>query len=296
MSSNTRLNRAYTNAKVIEFSNSDKFVLFSDCHRGDNSFADDFANNRNIYMHALTYYYNNNFQYCELGDGDELWENLSFKTLFEAHKNIYLLLKKFHQENKLHLIWGNHDMVYKNKQYVTKHLSSYYNHKTEKNTPLFPNLNYEEGVVLRHQDTCKEIFLTHGHQADWWNYSFWKWSRFFVRILWKPLQIMGISDPTSPAKNHKELIKIERRIKNWIVNNNNLMTIVGHTHRPRFPKPGDIPFFNDGSCVHPRSITGIEIENGALSLIKWYIDTKEDGTLQIKRNVLEGPQPIKSYQ
>ena len=107
---------------------------------------------------------------------------------------------------------------------------------------------------------------------------------------------MGISDPTSPAKNHKELIKIERRIKNWIVNNNNLMTIVGHTHHPRFPKPGDIPFFNDGSCVHPRSITGIEIENGALSLIKWYIDTKEDGTLQIKRNVLEGPQPIKSYQ
>ena len=141
MSSNTRLNRAYTNAKVIEFSNSDKFVLFSDCHRGDNSFADDFANNRNIYMHALTYYYNNNFQYCELGDGDELWENLSFKTLFEAHKNIYLLLKKFHQENKLHLIWGNHDMGDKNKQYVTKHVSSYYNHKTEKNTPLFPKVN-----------------------------------------------------------------------------------------------------------------------------------------------------------
>jgi predicted phosphodiesterase len=296
MSSHFRLTRAYKNAKVIEFSNSDKFVLFSDCHRGDNSFADDFANNRNIYMHALTHYYNNNFQYCELGDGDELWENLSFKTLFQAHKNIYLLLKKFHEANRLHLIWGNHDMVYKNPKYVTKHLSSYYDHKTEKDIPLFPNLNYEEGVILRHVDTCQEVFLTHGHQADWWNYTFWKWSRFFVRILWKPLQVMGISDPTSPAKNHKELIKVERRIKKWITDNNNLMTIVGHTHRPRFPEPGDIPFFNDGSCVHPRSITGIEIEHGALSLIKWYIDTKEDGTLQIKREVLEEPQPINSYQ
>ena len=35
-----------------------------------------------------------------------------------------------------------------------------------------------------------------------------------------------------------------------------------------------LPFFNDGSCVHPRSITGIEIENGEISLIKWEISTK----------------------
>ena len=26
-----------------------KFIFFSDCHRGDNSYADDFANNSNIY-------------------------------------------------------------------------------------------------------------------------------------------------------------------------------------------------------------------------------------------------------
>ena len=296
MSSKSRLTRTYQHAKVIEFTHEDKFILFSDCHRGDNSFADDFANNRNIYFHALTHYYNHGYQYCELGDGDELWENISFQAIFEAHKNIFLLLKKFHSENKMHLIWGNHDMVYKNPKYVTKNLSSYFDHKTEKEVPLFPNLKYEEGIILRNSDTCQELFLTHGHQADWWNYTFWKWSRFFVRILWKPLQVMGISDPTSPAKNHKELIKVERRIKKWIYDNSNLITIVGHTHRPRFPKPREIPFFNDGSCVHPRSITGIELENCKLSLIKWYIDTKEDGTLQIKREVLEGPQEINNYQ
>jgi len=295
MSSNTRLTRAYNQAKVIEFTKDDKFILFSDCHRGDNSFADDFANNRNIYSHALNYYYENGFQYCELGDGDELWENRSFKTIFNAHRNIYELLKKFHSENRLHLIWGNHDMVYKNPKYVTKHLSTYFDPKTEKKEALFTNLNYHEGIVLKDSDTCQELFLTHGHQADWWNYIFWKWSRFFVRVLWKPLQIMGISDPTSPAKNYKELIKIERRIKKWISENNNLITIIGHTHRPRFPKPGEIPFFNDGSCVHPRSITGIEIDNGKLSLIKWSIDTKKDGTLQVKRTLLETPETISSY-
>ena len=117
-----------------------------------------------------------------------------------------------------------------------------------------------------------------------------------VRILWKPLNVMGIADPTSPAKNYTELIKIERRTKRWISENNNLITIVGHTHRPRFPEPGDIAYFNDGSCVHPRSITGLEIENGAISLIKWQIVTTEDGTLKIDRFLLEGPTRLADYK
>jgi predicted phosphodiesterase len=74
------------------------------------------------------------------------------------------------------------------------------------------------------------------------------------------------------------------------------MTIFGHTHRPRFPEPGDIAFFNDGSCVHPRSITGIEIENGTISLIKWQIATRDDGTLQIVRVLLEGPVKLSDYK
>ena len=63
MSSKSRLDRAYKNAKRIPFDDTSKFILFSDCHRGDNSFADDFANNRNIYFHALKHYYNQGFQY-----------------------------------------------------------------------------------------------------------------------------------------------------------------------------------------------------------------------------------------
>jgi len=295
-SSKKRFDSAYQNAKVINFNNDSKFILFSDCHRGDNSFADDFANNRNIYFHALNHYFTNGFQYCELGDGDELWENLSFENIFEAHKNVYLLMKRFYEDNRLHMIWGNHDMVYRNPKYVKKHLSTYLDPKTEENNDLFCDITYHEGLILKHSHTNQELFLTHGHQADWWNYTFWKWSRALVRVLWKPLNVMGIADPTSPAKNYKELIKIERKTKKWISENNNLITIVGHTHRPRFPEPGDIAYFNDGSCVHPRSITGIEIENGEVSLIKWEVSTKEDGTLQIVRILLEGPQKLVDYK
>ncbi|WP_179375210.1 metallophosphoesterase family protein [Winogradskyella wichelsiae] len=296
MSSKTRLDRAYKYAKRLKFDDSSKLILFSDCHRGDNSFADDFANNRNIYFHALRHYYLEGFSYCEIGDGDELWENLSFESIFNAHKNIYMLMKQFHDKNRLHMIWGNHDMVYRDPKYVEKHLYSFFDPKTGKDEDLFCDIKYHEGIVLEHSETNQELFLTHGHQADWWNYTFWKWSRFLVRVLWKPLNVMGIADPTTPAKNYTELIKIEKRTKQWIIENNNLITIVGHTHRPRFPEPGEIAYFNDGSCVHPRSITGLEIENGMISLIKWQVITSEDGNLKIDRFLLEGPTKLADYK
>lgn len=298
MSSQDRLTKAYKNAKRVSFTNKDKFILFSDCHRGDSSFADDFANNRNIYYHALQHYFKEGFSYIELGDGDELWENLFFKTIFEANKNVFKLLQKYHFSNRLHMIYGNHDMVYRNPDYLKKKLSTYFDAREGKDIPLFPNIEYNEAIILENSDTQQELFLTHGHQADFMNYVGWKINRFMVRVLWKPLQVWGIKDPTSPAKNYVELIKVEKRIKKWIADNNNKITITGHTHRPRFPKPEEnaLHYFNDGSCVHPRSITGIEIVNGTIALIKWHIDTKEDGTLQIVREILEDPRKLEDYK
>lgn len=293
-----RLSRAYKQAFRIPFNNASKFILFSDCHRGDGSFADDFANNRNVYQHALKRYCENDFTYIELGDGDELWENLFFKDIFEANKNVYMQLQKFYKKNKLHMIYGNHDMIYRNSDVVKKNFDEYFDVKEGKKLPLMPGLKFHEAIVLQNSETNQEVFLTHGHQADFMNYVGWKFNRFFVRVLWKPLQIWGIKDPTSPAKNYVELIKVERRIKKWIADNGNKITIVGHTHRPHFPKPNanELNFFNDGSCVHPRSITGIEIENGKISLIKWFIDTNDNGVLQIVKEYVENPEDLINYK
>ena len=63
MSSQKRFSRAYKEAKRISFNDDSKLVFFSDCHRGDNSFADDFANNKNVYFHALKHYYKEGFTY-----------------------------------------------------------------------------------------------------------------------------------------------------------------------------------------------------------------------------------------
>jgi hypothetical protein len=48
--------------------------------------------------------------------------------------------------------------------------------------------------------------------------------------------------------------------------------------------------------VHPRSITGIEIEGGNIALIKWQIATTEDGILRVVRVLLEGPQRLIDYR
>jgi len=297
MSSQSRLDNAYKKALHIPFSHKDKFIIFSDCHRGDGSFADDFANNRNIYFHALKQYFNEGFNYIELGDGDELWENLFFKDLFETYKNVYLLLQKFYIENKLYMVFGNHDMVYKNPATAKKNYSEYFDIIEGKKKPLMPGLKFNEGIVLTNTETQQEIFLAHGHQADFMNYVGWKVNRFLVQILWKPLQVWGIKDPTSPAKNYVEQIKVEKRVKEWIENHNNKITIIGHTHRPHMPQPSKktVNYFNSGCCVHPRSITGIEIVNNTIALIKWYIDTKDDGTLQIVKEFIETPKALDKF-
>ncbi len=289
------ISNSYKKALRISLNPNSKFIFFSDCHRGNNSYADDFAHNRNIYTYALKNYFNNNFTYIELGDGFELWENRYFKEIFKSNKEVFLLLQKFYLNNKLFMLWGNHDMVLKKQRNVKKLLGFYFDEITSTKKELLKGLKVEEGIILDVEGFKKNILLIHGHQADFFNYVLWRLSRFLVRFLWKPLQVIGIKDPTSPAKNYKELVKVEQRLKKWILNNNNQMVIAGHTHRPRFPNPSELPYFNDGSCVHPRAITGIEIVAMQISLIKWHTITRKDGTMQIIKTVLEGPQDIAKY-
>ena len=65
-----KLLNAYNTAKKVNFDASSKFVFFSDIHRGDNSLADEFAHNQNIYLFALQHYLEEGYTYIEVGDGD----------------------------------------------------------------------------------------------------------------------------------------------------------------------------------------------------------------------------------
>ena len=290
------LDNALKEAKPVTINCDSKLILFSDLHKGDNSYADDFAHNMEIYKHAIQEYYEEDFTYIELGDGIELWENYSFEPIYKAHKSVFELLKLFHEKERLHMIWGNHDMIFSDPLTVEKILYSIFPPKNIEQKERLFNLKYHESILLEIENTDKNILLIHGHQADYLNFKLWKVSRFFVRYFWMPLQKwFNFKDPTSPAKNYKNLIKVERKLKDWMIKNNNQMVIAGHTHRPRFPEPGDLPYFNDGSCVHPNSIIGIEIKDLEITLVKWHnsIDVKSES--KISKTILAGPKSLDLY-
>jgi predicted phosphodiesterase len=151
-----------------------------------------------------------------------------------------------------------------------------------------------EGLILRDAVTDKGIFLFHGHQGDLLCDRLWRSARFFTRYLWKPLQILGVHDPTSAATNYKKRIQCEKRILDWAKVNKEIV-ICGHTHRPMFAELNVEPYFNTGSCVHPRCITGIEIQHREITLIKWWITVDDDGVLRVKREILMGPEKLDAY-
>lgn len=291
MSTSSRLTEALNAAPEIPFDDESRLILFSDCHRGDNSWADDSARNQTLMFYALQHYLREGFTYIEIGDGDELWENASFETILQAHSHLYWLLSQFYQQNRLIMLFGNHNMVWKYPENVKRELSTYYDEVTRQEQPLFKGITVHEALILKHRETQKRLFVIHGHQGDLMAETLWRLSRFFVRVLWKPLQILGVRDPTSPAYNFLKRNAVERKLIAWVQEQAQPM-ICGHTHRSVLPNSGEAPYYNTGSGVHPRCITGIEIADGALALIKWSISPDEEGAMHVVRDVLEGPRKI----
>ncbi|MGN0408241.1 MAG: metallophosphoesterase [Bacteroides sp.] len=299
MSSYSRLNKAFKGALRLPLNDFCKYVIISDCHRGTGTSNDNFLKNQHLYFAALQHYFIKGFTYIELGDGDELWENRSFSQIIETHSNVFWMLSKFYAQNRLYMLYGNHDIVKKDKQYSDKCCKSYHRCCNGcsywDNQPLLPGIVFHEGIILknvyagRRISPCSDIvpmdvYLTHGHQTELLNSTFWPASRFLVRYLWGPLERVGVLDPTSAARNNKRKYAAEKRLHNWAEREKHIL-ITGHTHRPALDS-SDPYYCNSGSCVHPRCITCLEIEHMQISLVKWTMTTRPDMSLYVEREVL----------
>ena len=284
-----KLDKIFKKSKIMEIDDNTKLVIMSDCHRGAGDNFDNFIKNRNIFLYALTYYYDNGFTYVELGDGDEMWEVKDYKNIIEEHISTFLKLKRFYDSDRLIMIYGNHDIDKKIPEVLSKYFYRYYDKLLKQKKTLLKGLKVEESLILKYDKY--DIFLIHGHQVDFLNGRFWKLSRFLVRYVWRFFERVGVKDPTSAAKNNEVIKKIEKRLEKWSIENNKIL-ISGHTHRATFPKVGQSLYFNDGSCIHPNGITALEIENGNITLVKWLFELNEEGIVFVKRNILDGSEKI----
>lgn len=281
-----KLNKVYEHAPVIPINNQSKIVMMSDCHRGIGNWGDNFMPNQNLFFSALNYYNKRCFTYIELGDGEELWENRKLDDIIRNHSDIYWLMSRFYQDNRLYMLYGNHDMYKRSEKYVREHYEAYYCESSDCMCPLFPGIKVHEGLRLCNVKTGKEYLVVHGHQGDLMNDILWRFTAFLVRFLWKPLEIMGVNNPIRPAKNYSLQGHTQKRLAGY-VQKEHIPLIVGHTHRPHLPKEGELPFYNTGSCVHPRCITALEMEQGSFTLVKWCEMTREDGSIYVGRFVLD---------
>ncbi len=278
-----QINKLYKLSKQIDIEKENKVFIFSDCHRGIGDKADDFNHNYEIFLDIINDYANRGYLLIELGDGDELWENNDFEEIFKTYRKIYEIYVNLSLKNKFYIIWGNHNRSWRNPKKKLNKISLFLNKKID--------MQAYESLILKYEN--KKILLLHGHQGELINDKLWWVGKFLVRKFWRPIQLrFGLLDVTSAAKNYKIRIKTDKRFIKW-VKNTNIPVIIGHTHRPSFPKEKQPLYFNSGSCIHPEGISGIEISDKKMTLIKWEESTKNKQKI-IKKKIIGGPVSIKN--
>ncbi len=267
----------------------DKFIIFSDQHKGNRDSADDFANHEFNYLRALEYYSQQNFSFINMGDSEEIWKYKPEEVLPKNEKTF--AAEAVFQPYHYYKTFGNHDIIWKNKWDTERLLKSYF---------PFP-LKIYEGVILKTQvnDQAVNIFCTHGHQGDKMsdNNAFSTW---IIAHIWTPVQRYLRINVNTPSKDDLLKNKHNKLMHQWGSNRKNVLLVTGHTHNPVFAsgRYSDHPsnnielgsteklrpvYFNTGCCCYnDGDITGIEIADGFIRLVKWF--DEENGS---KRKVLE---------
>ena len=276
--------------------NTNKYILFSDQHKGRKNGADDFVLAEKNYVSALKYYNDNAFHLICLGDSEELWEN----TLLQVKKHnvaSFNAEKQFAIRNAFTKIFGNHDLDWEINPLAAVDLKDLYG----------TQVAVLEGVILQATINKKTltIFCTHGHQGDLQSDGN-LFSKFFVSKIWAPLQAYLRINPNTPAYDASLKTEHNLLMYEWSSHQKDLLLITGHTHQPVFeslthlerlqrrdaikqsrnepfervynlPTPSleffqkiSPSYFNTGCCCYDDGdITGIEIDEACIRLVKW---------------------------
>ncbi|RYZ29252.1 MAG: metallophosphoesterase [Chitinophagaceae bacterium] len=301
----------------------DRFIIFSDQHKGAKNGADDFMLCEPNYLAALDYYYSNNHQLIVLGDCEELWENTLTKVMKQQQPS-FDRYKKFVAQNRFYKTIGNHDLDWKNDPYTLTQIKKSFG----------ADITIYDGVLLQCSiaDRQLKILCTHGHQGDKASDGNW-FSKFFVSKIWAPLQILLKINPNTPAYDSQLKTLHNRLMYEWSTAQENLLLITGHTHQPVFESLTYIErlyrqlqiaeqmddaamiklireeihkrkfeydhisdeyltmkptYFNSGCCCfNDGDITGIEIEDGQLRLVKWAVTNGKPQRQILEEETLE---------
>ena len=87
----------------------DKYIIFSDQHKGNRSTVDDFREAEDDYLAALAYYHGRGFHFINLGDCEELWKFMPDQVM-KYNGRCFAAEKKFQDAGRYYRVYGNHDL------------------------------------------------------------------------------------------------------------------------------------------------------------------------------------------
>jgi len=221
------LDRAYDEAEVLDLDlDAERWVIFSDHHRGARDAADDFRRCERAYCAALGSYMESGFTLLAAGDVEELWECTPEESV-GAYADVLALEAEFHAAGRLHRLFGNHDDHWRHEREVEKHLHA-----------RFPGLRVLEALrlrLLRGGEDVGEIFAAHGHQGTLGSQRLAWLSRLVLRFVWRPLQRRIGFGSVTPADDWDLRREHDSAMFDWARKHvSRPVLITGHTHRPVF--------------------------------------------------------------
>lgn len=295
-----------------------KFIIFSDQHKGTKDMADDFRHAEPNYLAALQYYYSNEFVFINLGDSEELWEN-GPKAVVEKNRISLLEEAKFLVANRYQRIYGNHDLEWKYAIQQTMYLKPIFGDKLSICEGLvlqtvYNNETYSIFLTHGHQGDQKSdgnAFSTWVVAAIWTplqrffeisidtisdsfelvdkhNIMMYEWSATQKNLL----LISGHTHkPVFASLDHIERLAKQLEKARSDNNHDKIKYLTAELEKRKAEYAGKKiirtmakpTYFNTGCCCfNDGDITGIEIADGFIRLIKWEMSGKES-----KRKVLE---------
>ncbi|MBW8683380.1 metallophosphoesterase [Chitinophaga rhizophila] len=296
-------------------------IIFSDQHKGGRDGSDDFMLAETTYLAALRHYYDNGFTLINLGDCEELWENTP-SVVIEKNRASLLEEALFLQQQRYYRIFGNHDLEWNYQVPRDQYLKPLFGKELKVYEGLVLNMNYKNSIhsiflAHGHQgdkhsdgnafskwfvaaiwtpvqrwlnirlDTISDSF----DLVDKHNIIMYEWSQQYK----KTMLISGHTHkPVFASMDHidrltKELqkavqLKDETRIETLKASlDKRKAEYVGKEFVKTMVSPS---YYNTGCCCFSDGdISGIEISEGYIRLIKWELEGKN-----VSRRVLEEAQ------
>ena len=267
----------FTWRTAIDIRGHEPWIIFSDQHKGAGDGADEFRLCKDTYLAALRHYNADGFRLVLLGDVEELWEN-DIGEVIRTYRDVLEAEAAFGPTRYLR-VWGNHDDRWMEEVLVALDLRAY--------APGTGLRRVFEGVRVTVRDGDVKIgtlFMTHGHQgtlgSDRFKF-FSRWALQFYRFMQNRFGVSWFGGVDLPSEDASLRGQHDLIMYNWASEQEKMMLIVGHTHRPVWAgrtketqsQPGSLPaYFNTGCCkFSDGDITGMEIHHGILRLIRWKI-------------------------